>query len=123
MLPIVDKPLAERVEKLHGIVEKPKPEDAPFTLAVVGRYMLTPRIFHHLENATMDSSGEIQLTDAIAALLTEQQVLACRYQGVSYDSGSKIGHFHATVELGQKHPEVGDESRKYLATRIAIEDK
>lgn len=120
---VATQPLAERVEKIRGIVEKPKPEDAPSTLAVVGRYVLTPRIFHHLENATMGSGGEIQLTDAIAALLTEQQVLAYRYQGVRYDCGSKIGYLQATVELGQKHPEVGEEFRKYLASRIAVKDK
>jgi len=120
---VATQPLAERVEKIHGIVEKPKPEDAPSTLAVVGRYVLTPRIFHHLEKATTGSGGEIQLTDAIAALLAEQQVLAYRYQGVRYDCGSKIGYLQATVELGQKHPEVGEEFRKYLASRMGVQDR
>ena len=76
---VAAQPLTERVEKISAIVEKPKPEDAPSTLAVVGRYVLTPRIFHHLETVTPGSGGEIQLTDAISALLAEQQVLAYRY--------------------------------------------
>ena len=113
---VAAQPLAERVEKVDAIVEKPRPEHAPSTLAVVGRYVLTPRIFHYLENVIPGSGGEIQLTDAISALLTEQQVLAYRYQGTRYDCGSKLGYLQATVELGRKHPEVGAEFRKYLAT-------
>jgi UTP--glucose-1-phosphate uridylyltransferase len=103
------------VEKVSAIVEKPKPEDAPSTLAVVGRYVLTPRIFHHLETVTPGSGGEIQLTDAISALLAEQQVLAYRYQGVRYDCGSKLGYLQATVEFAKRHPEVGEAFRDYLA--------
>lgn len=114
---VAAQPLNERVEKISAIVEKPKPDEAPSTLAVVGRYVLTPRIFHHLETVTPGSGGEIQLTDAISALLTEQQVLAYRYRGVRYDCGSKIGYLQATVELAQRHPEVGEEFRKYLATQ------
>ena len=107
--------LTDRVEKVSAIVEKPKPEDAPSTLAVVGRYVLTPRIFHHLETVTPGSGGEIQLTDAISALLTEQQVLAYRYQGIRYDCGSKLGYLQATVEFAKRHPEVGEAFRNYLA--------
>ena len=115
---IVDaRPLAERLEQIHAIVEKPKPEDAPSTLAVVGRYVLTPRIFHFLENVRPGSGGEIQLTDAIAALLNEQQVLAYRYDGVRYDCGSKLGYLQAMVEFGLRHPQVGAEFAEYLATR------
>jgi len=113
---VASQPLAERVEKVTAIVEKPAPEKAPSTLAVVGRYILTPRIFHHLENVTPGSGGEIQLTDGIASLLAEQQVLAYRYQGTRYDCGSKLGYLKATVEFGQRHAEVGDDFRKYLAT-------
>jgi UTP--glucose-1-phosphate uridylyltransferase len=113
---VASQPLAERVEKVTAIVEKPRPEAAPSTLAVVGRYVLTPRIFHHLENVTPGSGGEIQLTDGIASLLAEQQVLAYRYKGTRYDCGSKLGYLQATVEFGQRHAEVGDEFRKYLAT-------
>jgi len=107
--------LPDRVEKVSAIVEKPKPEDAPSTLAVVGRYVLTPRIFHHLETVTPGSGGEIQLTDAISALLAEQQVLAYRYQGIRYDCGSKLGYLQATVEFAKRHPEVGEAFRDYLA--------
>ncbi len=112
---IVDaRPLAGRVERIEAIIEKPKPADAPSTLAVVGRYVLTPRIFHHLESARPGAGGEIQLTDAISALLAEQQVLAYRYEGVRYDCGSKLGYLQATVEYALRHPEVGDEFAAYL---------
>ena len=104
----------ERIEKIAAIVEKPKPEEAPSTLAVVGRYILTPRIFHHLENIGTGAGGEIQLTDGIAALLREEQVLAYRYQGVRYDCGSKLGYLQATVVFGQRHPEVGGAFTNYL---------
>jgi len=112
-------PLAERVEAMSAIVEKPKPEDAPSTLAVVGRYVLTPRIFHYLETATPGAGGEIQLTDGIAALLKEEQVLAYRYDGVRYDCGSKLGYLQATVELGRKHAEVGAEFADWLSRRVS----
>jgi UTP--glucose-1-phosphate uridylyltransferase len=114
---VAAQPLTDRVEKVSAIVEKPKPEDAPSTLAVVGRYVLTPRIFHHLETVTPGSGGEIQLTDAISALLAEQQVLAYRYDGVRYDCGSKIGYLQATVELAKRHPEVGEAFKQYLANQ------
>ncbi len=114
---VASRPMAERLEQVSAIVEKPKPEEAPSTLGVVGRYILTPRIFHHLENANPGSGGEIQLTDGIAALLSEQQVLACRYNGVRYDCGSKIGYLRAMVEFGLTHPEVGAEFRAYLDSR------
>jgi UTP--glucose-1-phosphate uridylyltransferase len=111
---VAARPLAERVEQISAIVEKPKPDVAPSTLAVVGRYVLTPRIFHHLENVQAGAGGEIQLTDAISALLTEQQVLAYRYQGVRYDCGSKLGYLQATVEYALRHAEVGNEFAAYL---------
>lgn len=114
---VAAQPLTERVEKVSAIVEKPKPEEAPSTLAVVGRYVLTPRIFHHLETVTPGSGGEIQLTDAISALLAEQQVLAYRYEGVRYDCGSKLGYLQATVELAKRHPEVGEAFKQYLASQ------
>ena len=111
---VAAKPLAERVEQVSAIVEKPKPEVAPSTLAVVGRYVLTPRIFHHLENIKVGAGGEIQLTDAISSLLAEQQVLAYRYQGVRYDCGSKLGYLQATVDYALRHSEVGGEFAAYL---------
>ena len=114
---VAAKPLAERVEQISAMVEKPKPEDAPSNLAVVGRYVLTPRIFHYLENVAPGSGGEIQLTDGIAALLNEEQVLAYRFAGTRYDCGSKIGYLKATVEFALRHSEVADEFGRYLAER------
>lgn len=105
---------ANRIEAITGIVEKPAPEVAPSTLAVVGRYILTPRIFEHLENAKPGSGGEIQLTDGIAALLAEEEVLAYRYEGTRYDCGSKLGYLQATVVFGRRHPEVGAAFDDYL---------
>ena len=107
--------VAERVERIDALVEKPQPEDAPSTLAVVGRYILTPRIFHHLESVTPGSGGEIQLTDGIAAMLLEEQVLAYRYKGNRFDCGSKLGYLQATVDFGRRHPEVGEAFTNYLA--------
>jgi UTP--glucose-1-phosphate uridylyltransferase len=111
---VAAKALAERVERIEAIVEKPRPEAAPSTLAVVGRYVLSPRIFHHLEKVQAGAGGEIQLTDAISALLAEQQVLAYRYEGVRYDCGSKLGYLQATVEYALRHSEVGAEFADYL---------
>lgn len=104
----------ERLSRVERIVEKPKPADAPSTLAVVGRYVLAPRIFDFLEKTERGAGGEIQLTDAIAALLQDEQVLAYRFSGRRYDCGSKLGYLEATVEYALKHPELSDEFRKYL---------
>ncbi len=112
---VAAEPLTDRVERIGAIVEKPKPEDAPSTLAVIGRYILTPRVFHHLEQLTPGAGGEIQLTDGISALLKEQQVLAYRFAGERYDCGSKLGYLEAMVEFGRRHPEVGAEFVAYLA--------
>jgi UTP--glucose-1-phosphate uridylyltransferase len=82
---IVDSsPMADRVSRVNAIIEKPKPEVAPSTLGVVGRYILTPRIFHHIQHLKPGAGGELQLTDAIAALLKEQQVLAYAFDGIRY---------------------------------------
>ncbi len=114
---VAARPVADRIEQVTAIVEKPKPDEAPSTLAVVGRYVLTPRIFHHLAQVTPGSGGEIQLTDGIAALMAEEQVLAYRYEGVRYDCGSKLGYLEATVELGLRHAEVGEAFGRYLKGR------
>jgi len=90
---------------VSAIVEKPQPADAPSTLGVVGRYLLTPRIFDHLKHAKPGAGGEIQLTDAIASLLTEEDVLAYAFDGIRYDCGSKLGYLKANVAFGLKHPE------------------
>lgn len=114
---VASRRLTDRVEQVSAIVEKPKPEEAPSTLAVVGRYVLTGRIFHHLERVRPGSGGEIQLTDGIASLMQEQQILAYRYEGTRYDCGSKLGYLQATVELGMRHSEVGEAFATYLAAR------
>ena len=117
---IVDaRRVAERLEQISAIVEKPKPEEAPSTLAVVGRYMLTPEIFRHLDKVRPGSGGEIQLTDGISSLMQQQQILAYRYQGTRYDCGSKLGYLQATVELGMRHPEVGGAFAEYLKAKRA----
>lgn len=105
------------VQRVTGIVEKPKPEDAPTTQAVVGRYILTPRIFGHLRALKPGVGSELQLTDAIASLLTEEAVLSFQFKGQRYDCGSKLGYLKATVEFALRHPEVREEFAAYLAAR------
>jgi UTP--glucose-1-phosphate uridylyltransferase len=102
------------LELVAGIVEKPKPDEAPSTLAVVGRYVLTPKIFDYLENLGHGAGGEIQLTDGIAALMAAERVLAYRYVGQRYDCGSKLGYLKATTAMGLKHPETGAAFAEYL---------
>jgi UTP--glucose-1-phosphate uridylyltransferase len=102
----------QRIEK---IVEKPRPEEAPSTLAVVGRYVLTPAIFDMLERTERGSGGEIQLTDGIAALLEHEPVYVYPFAGTRYDCGSKIGYLRATVEYALRHPELGENFKAYLA--------
>ncbi len=100
---------------VEAIVEKPKPSVAPSTLGVVGRYVLTPRIFHHLQQARTGAGGEIQLTDGIAALLAEERVYAYQFDGVRYDCGTKLGYLKANVAYGLKHPEVARAFARHLA--------
>jgi UTP--glucose-1-phosphate uridylyltransferase len=102
------------LNRIHGIIEKPAPEEAPSNLAVVGRYILTSRIFDMLEQTAIDSRGEIQLTDAIARLLPEEAVYAYQLQGKRYDCGSKLGYLQATVHHALRHPEVGKRFQEYL---------
>jgi UTP--glucose-1-phosphate uridylyltransferase len=108
------KPLESRIYAVEGIVEKPAPEKAPSNLAVVGRYILSPRIFSMLENVTPGAGGEIQLTDGIAALLAHEQVLAYEFLGKRYDCGNKFGYLQATVEFALTHAELKDEFLAYL---------
>lgn len=104
----------QQFQRVHSIVEKPKPEDAPSNLAVVGRYVLTPRIFELLKTIGRGAGGEIQLTDAIAKLLEYEPVLAHAFDGTRYDCGSKIGYLEATLAFGLKHPETGAAFRELL---------
>lgn len=101
--------------KVTGIVEKPKPDEAPSNLAVVGRYVLTSSIFDLIRSTGKGAGGEIQLTDAIATLLDKEQVLAHAFSGKRYDCGSKLGYLQATVEYAFKHDELSQEFKKYLS--------
>ncbi|MSQ49017.1 MAG: UTP--glucose-1-phosphate uridylyltransferase GalU [Betaproteobacteria bacterium] len=105
------------VTQVQAIIEKPAPKDAPSTFAAVGRYVLTPAIFEFLAAAKPGKGGEIQLTDAIAALLAHERVLAMRIGGKRYDCGSKLGYLKATVALGLRHPEIGKDFAEFLAQR------
>lgn len=111
--------IGPRLLQVNGIVEKPQPEDAPSNLAVVGRYLFTPRIFDHLENVQPGKGGEIQLTDGIASLMREERVLAYRFQGKRYDCGSKLGYMKANVELAMRHATIGQEFAAYLSQLTA----
>jgi UTP--glucose-1-phosphate uridylyltransferase len=111
------EPWGDRTARVTGIVEKPKPDEAPSTLAVVGRYVLSPLVFDHLANLQPGAGGEIQLTDALARLIADEPVLAYQFNGTRYDCGAKIGYLQATVELALRHPEVGPEFERFLRER------
>jgi UTP--glucose-1-phosphate uridylyltransferase len=113
---VATEPVSECVSRVIRIVEKPKPAAAPSRLAVVGRYILSPRIFYYLELTQKGAGGEIQLTDAIAALLREEPVLAYQFTGKRYDCGSKLGYLQATVEYALKHPDLQESFGAYLRT-------
>lgn len=102
--------------KVNSIVEKPKPAEAPSTLAVVGRYILTPRVFDCLQKVRPGKGGEIQLTDGISDLMQIESVYAYRFAGKRYDCGSKLGFMKANVELALKHSEISDDFKHYLST-------
>ncbi|MBL8482795.1 MAG: UTP--glucose-1-phosphate uridylyltransferase GalU [Rhodocyclaceae bacterium] len=101
-------------QRVTAIVEKPRPEEAPSTLAVVGRYIFTPTLFKHLRLIEPGTGGELQLTDAISALLADEAVLAFNFDGTRYDCGSKIGYMQAVVAFGRKHPEIGTAFEAHL---------
>jgi UTP--glucose-1-phosphate uridylyltransferase len=117
----LERSVAPRIGKMSHIVEKPKPDKAASTLAVVGRYLLTPSIFDDLAKIGKGAGGEIQLTDGIAQLMQREPVYAFEFEGKRYDCGSKLGYLQATVELGLKHPSLGGDFAGYLrelATRL-----
>jgi UTP--glucose-1-phosphate uridylyltransferase len=121
---IVDtKGAAEKISVIHAIVEKPKPAKAPSNLAVVGRYVLTPRIFAHLEKIGQGAGGEIQLTDGIARLMKDESVYAYRFEGKRYDCGSKLGYLQATVEYAMNHATLGGPFRDYLMELMSPGDR
>jgi UTP--glucose-1-phosphate uridylyltransferase len=103
-----------RLRRMTRIVEKPKPAEAPSTLAVIGRYVLTPKIFDKLEQTQRGSGGEIQLTDAIEALMQEQSVYAYEFEGQRYDAGTTMGWLTATIDLALQRPDIGAQLRAHL---------
>jgi len=112
---IIDSmPISDKLSKVNAIVEKPAVDQAPSNLAVVGRYILTPRIFKLLEQTERGAGNEIQLTDGIAKLLKEESVLGYEFQGKRFDCGSKSGYLQATVEFALQHPELKEEFKTYL---------
>jgi UTP--glucose-1-phosphate uridylyltransferase len=110
----LEKSIAPRVGKMSHIVEKPKPDKAPSTLAVVGRYLLTGAIFEDLAKIGKGAGGEIQLTDGIARLMQREAIYSFEFEGRRYDCGSKLGYLQATVEYGLRHPSLGTEFADYL---------
>jgi len=107
-------PSDARIYNCTGMVEKPRLEDAPSKQAIIGRYVLTPRIFDLLEQTTPGAGGEIQLTDGIKALLKEERVFGYTFEGKRFDAGDKFGMLQATIEFALKHPEFGNRFREYL---------
>ena len=114
----LEKSIAPRVGKMSHIVEKPKPDKAASTLAVVGRYLLTGAIFEDLAKIGKGAGGEIQLTDGIARLMQREPVYAFEFEGKRYDCGSKLGYLQATVEYGLKHSSLGPEFANYLRNLV-----
>jgi UTP--glucose-1-phosphate uridylyltransferase len=115
---IVDAtPVSDRAAKIKLVVEKPKPAVAPSNLAIVGRYVLPGRIFELLERTKPGAGGEIQLTDAIEALLSEQSVYAYRFSGTRFDCGNKLGLVKATLHMALQDPTLAAATREYLESR------
>lgn len=111
---IAGKEVKKNLFRITDMVEKPKPSSAPSDLAVIGRYILTPHIFHFIETTPPGKGGEIQLTDALNALLKKRPVYGYLFEGKRYDAGDKVGFLKATVELALKHAAVKDQFREYL---------
>jgi UTP--glucose-1-phosphate uridylyltransferase len=103
-----------RLHKVSRLVEKPSPDEAPSDLAIIGRYVLTPKIFDKLEQTQKGAGGEIQLTDAIEALMEEQAVYGYEFEGTRYDCGTTMGWLKASVELALERPDLAPEFRRYL---------
>jgi UTP--glucose-1-phosphate uridylyltransferase len=100
--------------RIRSMVEKPKPSDAPSNLAIIGRYILTPEIFHSIESVQPGSGGEIQLTDALRHLLRNRPIYGLKFEGTRYDAGDKLGFLRATVEFALKRHDLGEPFRDYL---------
>lgn len=113
---VVGDSTEDRLVDIQYIIEKPKSVDAPSTIAVAGRYILTPSIFRHIALQSSGVGGEIQLTDGISSLLAFEKVFAYRFEGMRYDCGSKLGFLQATVDLAKNHAELGKEFSAWLET-------
>ena len=109
--------IENRVYKVNDLVEKPSPEEAPSNIAILGRYIITPEIFTHIENTAPGKGGEIQLTDALKSLITREVMYAYEFEGKRYDVGDKLGFLQATIEYALKKPELRDEFVKYLQSK------
>ena len=104
-----------RLASVRGLVEKPAPAEAPSTLSIIGRYILTPSIFGHLENTGKGAGGEIQLTDGMVKLLGSEPFHGLRFEGARYDCGDKIGFLEANIAFGLSRPDVADDLRRIIA--------
>ena len=112
---VVDpEPLDAGIYRIKDLVEKPRPEDAPSNLGIIGRYILTPAIFDIIKNTTPGKGGEVQLTDALRTLRQEEEMYACKFQGKLYDIGNKLDYLKASVEMGLENQEIGIKFREYL---------
>jgi len=112
------KPLKgnDRLYEVRDMVEKPRLEEAPSNLAIIGRYILTPKIFDVLDKTPMGAGGELQLTDGLRLLLKQEKIFGYRYEGKRHDAGDKLGFLKATVEFALKRPELQTQFREYLKT-------
>lgn len=117
-----EKEVEDGLHQVNSFVEKPKPEDAPSDLAIIGRYLLTPEIFEELENTNPGKGNEIQLTDAIDSLNKRQHVYAHEFKGKRYDIGSKIGFLTTNIEYGLTHPQTADALKQYIKDLAATLD-
>lgn len=114
--PIADSSGSNRLFRIRNLVEKPKPEEAPSNLAIIGRYILTPEIFESIESIEPGAGGELQLTDALMHMLRNRPIYGFRFDGKRYDAGDKLGFLKATVEFALKRYDLGDPFREYLKT-------
>lgn len=109
-----------RMVEVAGLVEKPKPEEAPSTSSIIGRYILQPRIFHYLEQQTAGAGGEIQITDSMEKMIGEMPFHGYRYDGIRYDCGDKLGFFEATLALSIHHPQIGERAKDVIRRAAAM---
>ena len=114
------KHIEDRVYKVKDMVEKPKVEEAPSNIAILGRYIITPAIFNILENQAPGKGGEIQLTDALKTLASQEAIYAYNFEGRRYDVGDKLGFLEATVDFALKRPELRDGFIEFLKTKVDV---